>query len=79
MLDELIPKLEVTIEGGCSTPTLLPVYTRRLRIQMPRVLTEAEQVELEVSLNVLPCNVQYVTGLRGKGMDMHLYEGYQGG
>lgn len=79
MLDELIPKLEVTIAGGCSIPTLLPAYTRRLRVQMPRVLTESEQVELEVRLDVLPCNVRYVSGLRDKGMDLHLYEEYQGG
>lgn len=79
MLDELIPKLEISIAGGCSVPRFLPSYGRRLRIQMPRVLTEAEQVELELRLNVLPCNVEYVPGLHGKGMDMHLYEVYQGG
>lgn len=79
MLDELIPKLKVTVAGGCSVPTVLPHYTRRFRIQMPCILTEAEQVALQVELDVLPCNTRFVPGLNGKGMDLHLYEGYQGG
>ena len=78
-LDELTPKLEITLSSGCSLPTLQPLYNRHYRIQLPQSLTEQEKAELEVRLNLLPCNVKYVTGFRGKGTEMLVYEEYQGG
>jgi hypothetical protein len=77
--ERLVPLLRKTIDGGCHTPITAPAYTKHHRIQMPRVLTDAEQAEFEIRLGLLPCNVKYVPGHRGEGMDMILFNVYQGG
>ncbi len=75
----LVKALKVSIDGGCHTPTIQPVYTAHSRIQMPRILSEYEQVYLQVALDLLPCNCLYVPFEQGIGHEMYVYREYQGG
>lgn len=78
-LDFLIPALKKSIGGGCHTPTLRPVYTAHGRIQMPRVLTEDEQVLLQVELDMLPCDCTFTLSEGGTTHILNFYRYYQGG
>lgn len=77
--DWLVSALKSSIGGGCHTPTIRPVYTAHNRIQMPRTMTDEEQVYLQVELDLLPCNCLFVPTVSGTGMEMHVYRIYQGG
>lgn len=75
----LVPALRKSIDGGCHIPTIRPKYTACSRIQMPRVLTEFEQVYLQTVLDLLPCNCTFEVTPNGKGETMYVYAVYQGG
>lgn len=75
----LVAALRKSIDGGCHTPTIKPVYTACCRIQMPRVLTDDEHVYLQTELDLLPCNCAFEITPNGNGETMHAYRMYQGG
>lgn len=75
----LVTALRKSIDGGCHIPTIRPTYTASCRIQMPRVLTEAEKTYLQVELELLPCNCTFELTPNGQGETMYAFAVYQGG
>lgn len=77
-LKALVPLLRKSIDSGCHAPRCSPVYTKHCLIAMPRYMTDDELVEMQLQLDLLPCQAVLVENFRGTGHDLKVYELYQG-